>query len=131
MDFGAFTDGGPLYYGTPPQGGAPYSPFHARATGLDGLDDGAHVRLRATDQDDGSALGDISYDVKFVCANVGDSAGSWVGSDLHLRFEGWELEDLEARRAEIRLDVENLDGEGLDTHIAGILSPMATGGTGG
>lgn len=124
LDFGAFTDGDPLYYGTPPQGGAPYSPFHARATGLAGLDDGAVVDLSAVDRDDGAALGAITYDVRFVCANVGASAGTWVGSDLHLRFEGWALEDLAGRRAELTVEVSDLAGTSVAATLDGVLTQM-------
>jgi hypothetical protein len=124
LDFGAFDDGDSLLYGTPPQGGAPYSPFKARASGIDGLDETTVVNLHAVDLDDGSELGDISYDVRFVCANVGDAAGSWVGSDLHLRFEGWSLEDLAGRSAEITMTVTAQSGDEIDAALAGLLTLM-------
>jgi hypothetical protein len=124
VDFGAFEDGDPLAYGTPPQGGAPYSPFHVQATGLVGLDDAAVVTLHAVDPDDSSVLGDIRYDTRFVCANIGESAGSWIGSDLHLRFDGWELDDLDARHAEVTFEVADLEGATVDTTLRGVLTPM-------
>jgi hypothetical protein len=124
LDFGVFQDGDPLLYGTPPQGGAPFSPFHARASGLDSLDEGSKVTLRAMDSDDGSNLGSIDYDVRFVCANVGDAAGSWVGSDLHLRFEGWSLEDLAGRSAEVTMTVTDLDGDSIEAALEGRLTLM-------
>jgi hypothetical protein len=126
LDFGDFEDGDPLMYGTPPQGGAPYSPFHARASGLDGLDETTVVNIRAVDLDDGEELGDISYDVRFVCANVGDAAGSWVGSDLHLRFEGWSLEDLKGRSTEVTMTVTAPGGDEADAALDGFLMLMGS-----
>ena len=124
LEFGDFHDGDPLLYGTPPQGGAPYSPFKARASGMDGLDETTVVNLHAADLDDGTELGDISYDVRFVCANVGAAAGSWVGSDLHLRFQGWSLEDLAGRSAEVTMTVTTANGDEQDTALEGLLTLM-------
>lgn len=124
VDFGAFVDGGPLLYGTPPQGGAPYSPFNARASGLVDLDEGAHVRMWAVDTDDGADLGAAAYDLRFVCANVGDAAGWWVGSELHLRFEGWELDALEGRSAEVTVEVSDLSGAAVQASVEGVLTRM-------
>jgi hypothetical protein len=124
LDFGDFEDGDPLMYGTPPQGGAPYSPFKARASGIDGLDETTNVNIHAVDLDDGTMLGDISYDVRFVCANVGDAAGSWVGSDLHLRFNGWALEDLAGRSAEVTMTVTAQSGDEVDAALEGLLTLM-------
>lgn len=121
LDFGEFTDGDALWYGTPPQGGAPYSPFHARAGGMTKLDEGVHVVLAAADVD-GTTLGDVAYDVRFVCANVGDSAGSWVGSDLHLRFFDWSLADLEGRTADVTIRVTDQTGTTLDADLTGLLT---------
>ena len=124
LDFGDFEDGDPLLYGTPPQGGAPYSPFKARASGIEDLDQTSVVNLHAVDVDDGTELGDISYDVRFVCANVGDAAGSWVGSDLHLRFQGWSLEDLAGRSTEVTMTVTTANGDSQDTALEGLLTLM-------
>jgi hypothetical protein len=124
LDWGEFEDGDPLLYGTPPQGGAPYSPFKARASGLDGLDETTVVNLHAVDLDDGATLGDVSYDVRFVCANVGVAAGSWVGSDLHLRFNGWSLDALAGRSAEVTMTVTTPGGDEVDAALEGVLTLM-------
>lgn len=121
LEFGDFVPGDILWYGTPPQGGAPYSPFHARAGGMSNLDEGVHVVLAARDAD-GITLGDVAYDVRFVCANVGDSAGSWVGSDLHLRFFDWSLEDLEGRSADVTITVTDQAGTSLEADLTGVLT---------
>ena len=90
----------------------------------DGLDETTVVNLHAVDMDDGTQLGDISYDVRFVCANVGDAAGSWVGSDLHLRFQGWALEDLAGRSAEVTMTVTAPSGDEVDAALEGLLTLM-------
>jgi len=124
VEFGAFVDGGPLLYGTPPQGGAPYSPFNARAAGLVDLDEGAHVEMWAVDAQDGAELGSAGYDLRFVCANVGEAAGWWVGSELHLRFDGWELDELEGRVAEVVVEVADPGGATVSARLSGLLTPM-------
>lgn len=124
LDFGVFQPGDALDYGTPPQGGAPYSPYHLRTTGLQDPGEGVVVDLWAVDTDDGSDLGSVQYDVRLICANVGDSAGWWVGSDVHMRFEGWSLDDLEGRSAELGVEVSDLHGGSVSTSIDGVLTRM-------
>lgn len=124
VDFGAFEDGDPFLYGTPPQGGAPYSPFHARVSGVADLDDGADVTLHAVDAADGTLLGETPYAVRLVCANVGESAGQWLGTDLHQRFDGWSLDDLEGRTMDLTLTITNQAGDSVDTTLEGRLTRM-------
>lgn len=124
VEWGAFNDGDDLPYGNPPQGGAPYSPFRVRVGGLARLSESAHVTLSATDQADGTPLGDIAYDMRFTCANVGDSAGMWMAPDVHLRFEGKTLDDLAGRQAEVTVEVIDPDGDHVDTAIVGQLVLM-------
>lgn len=121
-DFGEFEDGGPLFYGVPPQGGALYCPFHARISGVADLDIGAHVDMVGVDPADESVLAETSYDTRLVCANVGESAGQWLGTDLHLRFGDWTIDALAGRALRLELWIENLDGEGAGAAIEGVLS---------
>ncbi len=124
VDFGDFQAGDPLLYGNPPQGGAPYSPFHARVTGVPDLDDGASITLHAVDPTDDALLGDTPYEVRLVCANVGDSAGQWLGTDLHQRFNGWTLDDLEGRTMDLTLTIANQAGDGVEASLQGVLTRM-------
>lgn len=124
VEFGAFTPGDPLLYGNPPQGGAPFSPFHARVTGVPDLDEGATLNLHAVDPTDDALLGDTTYELRLVCANVGDSAGQWLGTDLHQRFDGWSLDDLAGRTMHLTLTVENAAGDHVEAALEGLLTLM-------
>ena len=122
--FGAFIDGDELPVGNPPQGGAPYTPLHARVEGLTSLREGVTIDLFGVDLDDGSELGELSTPSGLVCANVGDSAGTWIVADLHFRYFGWWLDDLPGRRAEITVIVRDVDGGEVETSLTGTLSAM-------
>lgn len=120
--FGSFTAGDDLWYGTPPQGGAPYTPLRARVSGLDDVASGVTLSLHGVDDDTGDVLGDVAYDTRLVCANVGDSAGTWLASDVHFRYFGWELVDLIGRMATITLTVTSTSGESVDADLTGVLT---------
>jgi hypothetical protein len=124
VDFGGFVDGDPLYYGVPPQGGALYSPFHARVAGVTDLDEGALVSLTGTDPADGTVIAQTDYELRLVCANVGESAGQWLGTDLHLRFGDWRIDDLVGRAMRLELAVSNLDGDEAIASLEGVLTAM-------
>ena len=124
VDFGDFVDGDPLYVGFPPQGGPLYSPFHARVSGIAHLDIGAIATLTGTDPADGSAIASTEYTVRLICANVGESAGQWLGSDLHLRFGEWTTPELEGRAMHLELVVANLDGDAATSSLDGVLTEM-------
>lgn len=124
VDYADFVTGDPLRYGRPPQGGSPYSPYRVRSSGLADLGEGAAVRLQAHDLDADVPLGDTTYELQLLCANVGDNAGLWVGSDLHQRFDGFELDDLEGRRTRITATVTDLDGLSVSASIEGVLERM-------
>ena len=104
-DFGDLRDGDDLFCGSPPQGGAPYTPLRFRAVGPEVLGDGVDVRVTAVDADTDEVLGDTQLSFGVVCANAGDSAGYWTGSEVHLRYDGWELPELEGRRARVTFGV--------------------------
>ena len=100
-DFGDLAEGGSLWCGNPPQGGAPYTPFRIRLDGPEALENGVYIEMIATDLSDGSELAYTDLTMGLTCANVGESAGSWVGSEAHMRYYGQELLDLQGREAEI------------------------------
>lgn len=127
VDFGAFVDGDPLEYGVPPQGGALYSPFHARVHGVTDLDEGALIVLTGTDPTDGSLIAETEYELRLVCANVGDSAGQWLGTDLHLRFGEWTIEELVGQVMALELQIANLQGDSVSASLEGVLTPLETG----
>jgi hypothetical protein len=124
VDFGAFPEGDPLYYGVPPQGGALYSPFHARAAGIADLDEGASITMVGTDPADGTVIAESAYELRLVCANVGDSLGQWLGTDLHLRFGDWTLDELVGQRIRLDLTVANHAGVEASAALEGVLTPM-------
>ena len=124
LEYDEFADGDAIPYGTPPQGGSPYSPLHVRTTGLADLGDGASVRLVAHHRDSEVLLGDTTYELRLVCANVGDDAGSWVGSDLHQRFDGYDLERLDGLEVRITATVADLVGGSVTGSLTGVLTRM-------
>ncbi|HHO53066.1 MAG TPA: hypothetical protein ENK18_19860 [Deltaproteobacteria bacterium] len=110
---GAFGDllGGSLWCGNPPQGGAPYSPLRLRLEGSSGWSAGMFLELIATDLADGTELAYTALEMGLVCANVGESEGSWVGSEAHMRYDGRTLDDLEGRTAELTVRAAALEGD--------------------
>lgn len=100
-DFGDLVDGGTLWCGNPPQGGAPYSPFRLRILADLAFADGASIEMTAVDLDDGETLASTTLTMGLACANVGESEGMWVGSEAHMRYNGHELADLDGRSAEV------------------------------
>jgi hypothetical protein len=104
-DFGELRDGDALFCGIPPQGGAPYTPLRFRAVGPEALGDGVDIRVLARDADTDEVLGDTRLQLGVVCANAGDSAGWWTGAEVHLRYEGWTVPDLDGRRAALSFTV--------------------------
>ena len=109
-DYGDLTDGGELWTGIPPQGGAPYSPFRVRLEGPADLFDGIDVRMAVTEGDE--VVADDTIPMRLVCANVGESAGRWVGSEVHLIYTGHSLEDLSGRDVNVTVTVNGgADGE--------------------
>jgi hypothetical protein len=121
LGFDEWMDGDDLVAATPPQGGAPYTPLRARVTGLVDPQVGVTLSLSGVDPSDGSEYGEISYDTRLVCANVGDSAGLWLAADVHYRYFDWDLGELDGRRAEISFSVEDLDGNVVESSLGGTL----------
>lgn len=102
-EFGELVSGGTLWCGNPPQGGAPYSPFRLRILGDVAYGDGVFVEMTAADSADGSELAYTSLNLGVACANVGESAGMWVGSEAHMRYDGFALDALDGREAEVTI----------------------------
>lgn len=122
--FGEHLAGDPLLYGTPPQGGAPYAPVDLRVSGLEGMAEGVLIELYGTDLDSGELLGTLQYPTRLVCANVGDSAGSWLANDVHHRFYGWELADLAGRAMALEVTVTDLEDNAVSTTLEATLVEM-------
>lgn len=118
--FGEFETGDPLVFGPPPQGGAPFAAVNARVAGLD-LIDGVSIELEAEDMETGDELGALSYEARLVCANVGESAGTWLASDVHHRFYGWNLDELAGRSTELVMRITDRDGTVLEQSIEATL----------
>ncbi len=121
-DYATFSGGDTLEYGDPPQGGAPFAPFLVRAYGLDHSADGYKVFLDAIDTETDEILGQGEYPQLFVCANVGDNAGYRIAPELHMRFFGFDLADLQGRSAEIVVRLEGGAGELLESGFTATLS---------
>ncbi|MEQ1502444.1 MAG: hypothetical protein ABMB14_09440 [Myxococcota bacterium] len=105
-DYGEFADGADLWCGNPPQGGAPYSPFKLRLSGPDEVGEGIAVEMTATDAATGEELAYTTLTMGLTCANVGENAGHWVGSEAHLRYGGWTLDALDGRLADVTIHAE-------------------------
>lgn len=97
-------DGDALFCGTPPQGGAPYAPFRLRVRGISDLD-APWVEIAVRDPDD-VVLGEAAQAHGFLCANAGNDAGWWVASEVHARFAGLELGDLDGRALQVDVTVD-------------------------
>ena len=110
LEFGAVIDGVDIVYGRPPQGGAPYAPFRLRMAGMAYEDDAIEVVMLATEVGTDVELGTGSFDQRFICSNVGESEGYLVGSELHMRFPGWSLDDLRDRSANVVVTVTDALG---------------------
>jgi len=119
--YGELDDGTDFLYGHPPQGGAPYAPFSLRISGMDQGELGMEIVMIATDSQTGEALGTGDYMQRFICSNVGDNTGMFVGADLHMRFYGWELDDLAGRAADVTVSATNDQGVSVEAGFQGLL----------
>ncbi len=107
-DFGDLAEGGLFWVGDPPQGGAPFSPFRIRVSGPDAMFDGVDVNVRVVGTD-GTLITEDSVEKGLTCANVGENAGLWVGSEVHLRYYGFVKEELHG--LDVEVEVEVIGGE--------------------
>jgi hypothetical protein len=104
-DYGDLDAGADLWCGNPPQGGAPYTPFRIRLKGPEAYEGGFVVSMTAVDLDTEETLANNEVALQPVCANVGDSAKWWVGSEAHMRYDGFALPDLADREAALTVAV--------------------------
>lgn len=110
---GVATDGGDVGYGQPPQGGAPFTPYEIRLKADLGE---AELPLRmnawgeAHERGTGELLGDVEQPSAFFCSNTGVHEGWLYGGEVHVRFWGWALEDLEGKDVDITVGVDLPDG---------------------
>ncbi|MEZ4319498.1 MAG: hypothetical protein R3F61_18425 [Myxococcota bacterium] len=122
-----FDDGDPIQFGIPPQGGAPYAPFDLRLIGL-AASDTYRVITEATRQSDQLLVGEGQYNQRFVCANVGDNAGTRFSSEFHMRFFGYEPDELAGDWVDIEISVTPEGGDPVVTTFSGpldwVLGPM-------
>lgn len=106
--FGELVDGSDLWFGNPPQGGAPYSPFRVRVHGPEAFEDGVTIEMSAVDAADGTELAWTSLTMGLTCANVGENEGYWVGSEAHMRYSGWSIADLVGRTALVTITASGI-----------------------
>jgi hypothetical protein len=85
---------GVVDFGIPPQGGSPYAPFEVRLVDAP-FAEAYRIEMSATI--DGETYDTPPYMERFVCANVGEQAGTRYTPDLHMRFFGSEPPELDAR----------------------------------
>lgn len=123
-DFGDFVDGDALLFGTPPQGGAPFTPIRARVSGLEDPALGVSLRVSGTDPNDGADFGEVAYETRMVCSNVGDNAGSYIAADIHFRYYDWSLDELDGRELELVVELSDLHGNSLTESMTGPLQRM-------
>ena len=122
MDFDAWESGDELVSAIPPQGGAPYTPLRARVGGLVDPELGVTLRVTGRDPSTDEEYGTLDNPSRLVCANVGDSAGTWLAADVHFRYFNWELSELDGREAEITFEVEDGEGNVVSTVLTGPLT---------
>jgi len=107
--YGELEDGVEVWFGTPPQGGAPYTPFEVRFQGIIVESFPVQIVTEAYDVDDGTLLADTSVEHNSICGNVGENDGWRIGSEVHMRYE-LDLAELDGREADIEVRVEGPTG---------------------
>lgn len=106
---GAHAVGEPLNYGRPPQGGAPYLPIQLMLRGP--VAEGVPRWLtEASVAEGGVVLGSLAQSQAWLCSNTGPIEGWRYGGEVHLRFDGRSLEELEGVEVEVVIDVALPDG---------------------
>lgn len=114
-------DQDPIHIGSPPQGGAPFAPFELRLAAE--LEDLERLDVRGEiHAEDGELLGDIVESKAFLCANTGPHRGYRYGGELHVRFWGRDLVDLDALPGEVTVRLTLPDGTEVQTTHTGTLA---------
>ena len=117
------TDGLEVGYGWPPQGGAPFAPFIVRLSGLV-VDDRVEMSVDVVDDATGEVIGYGSAPMGLVCANVGDDEGWYVSAELHALFWGIELDALDGRQVQVRVEADVPEVGPVAADALGVLRPM-------
>lgn len=106
---GMMLPGDDVPIGTPPQGGAPYTPVEHRM--LLPMHDGEVVRLEAYvyDVETQEQVGSFEHREMPLCSNVGDNFGFWFGGEVHVRFPGFPLEELDNLEVEMEVSLYAAD----------------------
>ncbi len=109
--YGELREDPSLWCGIPPQGGAPYTPLRGiRVRGPEALAEGLVIEVTVADVEASEELSYMELAARMTCANVGDNEGYWVGSEVHVRYPGYSLDDLAERDAELTVRVTSADG---------------------
>lgn len=121
LDEGPAPTEGPIRYGNPPQGGAPYAPFEIRMRWPIDTSTRVTVSAVATERETGEELGSAAQSQAFFCANAGGHVGWRFGGEVHVRFWGIELHDLEGRHIDLDVDLQLPEGEAASVSTSGPL----------
>lgn len=119
--YGELTDGDDVHYGHPPQGGAPYAPFRLRVRGLFTGEPASLVTVSGADPGSGEEMGAVEVRQMFICSNTGDNLNYHVSAEVHMRFFGLSLDELEDRPIDLTLRVEDMDGAAVEAEVSGVL----------
>lgn len=121
-------DGDPVAFGIPPQGGAPFAPFGLRVWGMSASVDGYEIEMSAFERSTGELIGTASYEQRFVCANVPPNEGSRVTSELHMRFFGFEPDEIAGIQVDVEIEIRSPESQRVDVAFSGplawVLGPM-------
>ena len=114
------TDGTPVEFGIPPQGGAPYAPFEIRLIGMVSSD-WYTVDMAAYDTTTAEMIGTETFSQRFVCANVGEHAGTRYTPELHMRFYGWEPPEIDGAEVDVEITISPEQGDPVVAGYRGVL----------
>ena len=112
-------------YGNPPQGGAPYAPYQLRAHMAfdpEGPLPRWALEGEAVERETGAVIGAVVQPQTFFCSNTGPHQGWMYGGEIHLRFPGIALVDLEGKAIDVRFEATTADGEVLEATGGGTLA---------
>lgn len=118
---GVHAAGEDIWYGLPPQGGAPYAPFQIRIEAE--LDPGVRIPVEASAVDVATdeEIGTASQAQAFICSNTGVHEGWLFGGEVHIRFWDLSLDELAGRAIDVRLWMDDGAGLSLEGSSSGTL----------
>jgi hypothetical protein len=120
---GQMVDGDAISVGIPPQGGAPYAPFQVR-TQMWLSDPSARVpaTATATEISTGEVIGSVEQTQAFFCSNTGVHDGWLYGGEIHVRFWGITLDNLEGREVEVVIEITPEGEDPITAQASGTLT---------